>query len=186
LQKNELSIPGVWELRPNVFRDSRGFFMETYNQRAFEHAGITDIFVQDNHSSSVKGTIRGLHYQFQRPQAKLCRVVEGKVFDVAVDIRVGSPYFGQWTSVVLSAKEQNQVYIPKGFAHGYLTLSECVQFLYKCSDFYDSADDRGILWSDPAIGIPWRIKEPLVSEKDARFSTLSRTPVEFLPKYDPK
>jgi dTDP-4-dehydrorhamnose 3,5-epimerase len=186
LQKNELSIPGVWELRPKVFRDSRGFFIETYNQRDFEHAGITDIFVQDNHSSSVKGTIRGLHYQLRRAQAKLCRVVEGTVLDVAVDIRIGSPHFGQWVSVVLSAKEQNQIYIPRGFAHGYLALSEKVQFLYKCSDFYEPSDERGILWSDAEIGISWNIADPIVSDKDSRFTTLSQTPREFLPHYQVK
>jgi dTDP-4-dehydrorhamnose 3,5-epimerase len=136
LQKNELSVPGVWELRPRIFRDSRGFFMETYNQKEFANLGIADSFVQDNHSSSVRGTIRGLHYQLHYAQAKLCRVVEGEVLDVAVDIRVGSPHFGKWASVVLSQKEQNQVYIPRGFAHGYLALSETVQFLYKCTDFY--------------------------------------------------
>jgi dTDP-4-dehydrorhamnose 3,5-epimerase len=183
LQKNELSIPGVWELRPKIFRDPRGFFLETYHQIDFANLGITDSFVQDNHSSSVKGTIRGLHYQLQRPQAKLCRVVEGEVLDVAVDIRLGSPSFGRWASVMLSEKEQNQIYIPRGFAHGYLALSEKVQFLYKCSDFYDPKDERGILWNDPQIRIPWNIANPIVSEKDSRFTTLSQTPKEFLPRY---
>jgi dTDP-4-dehydrorhamnose 3,5-epimerase len=183
LQKNELSIPGVWELRPRIFRDSRGFFMETYNQKEFANLGVADSFVQDNHSSSVRGTIRGLHYQLHHAQAKLCRVVEGEVLDVAVDIRVGSPDFGKWASVVLSAKEQNQIYIPRGFAHGYLALSERVQFLYKCTDFYDPQDERGILWSDPQIGISWDVTNPTVSDKDSRFNTLSQTPKEFLPQY---
>jgi dTDP-4-dehydrorhamnose 3,5-epimerase len=183
LQKTELSLPGVWELRPKSFRDARGFFVETYHQKEFANLGITDSFVQDNHSSSVKGTVRGLHYQLQHPQAKLCRVVEGEVLDVAVDIRIGSPHFGRWASVVLSAKEQNQIYIPRGFAHGYLALSEKVQFLYKCSDFYEPKDERGILWNDPQIGISWNIANPIVSEKDSRFTTLSQTPREFLPQY---
>jgi dTDP-4-dehydrorhamnose 3,5-epimerase len=183
LQKNELSIPGVWELRPKVFRDFRGFFMETYNQKEFAKLGITDSFVQDNHSGSAKGTIRGLHYQLEHAQAKLCRVVEGEVLDVAVDIRVGSPYFGKWASVVLSAKEQNQIYIPRGFAHGYLALSERVQFLYKCTDFYNPEDERGILWNDPQIGIAWNVANPIVSDKDSRLSTLSQTPKEFLSLY---
>lgn len=183
MQKNDLSIPGVWELRPKIFRDSRGFFMETYNQEDFANLGITDSFVQDNHSASLKGTIRGLHYQLQHAQAKLCRVIEGEVLDVAVDIRVGSPHFGQWAGVVLSAKEQNQVYIPRGFAHGYLALSQRVQFLYKCTDFYDPQDERGILWSDPQIGISWNVANPTVSDKDSRFTTLSETPKEFLPHY---
>jgi dTDP-4-dehydrorhamnose 3,5-epimerase len=183
LQKTELSIPGVWELRPKIFRDPRGFFLETYHQKEFASLGITDSFVQDNHSSSVKGTVRGLHYQLLHPQAKLCRVVEGEVLDVAVDIRLGSPYFGKWASVILSAKEQNQIYIPRGFAHGYLALSEKVQFLYKCSDFYEPKDDHGILWNDPQIGISWNIANPIVSEKDSRFTTLSQTPKESLPQY---
>jgi dTDP-4-dehydrorhamnose 3,5-epimerase len=186
LQKTELSLPGVWELRPKIFRDARGFFVETYHQKEFANLGITDSFVQDNHSSSVKGTIRGLHYQLQHPQAKLCRVVEGEAFDVAVDIRMGSPHFGKWASVILSAKEQNQIYIPRGFAHGYLALSEKVQFLYKCSDFYEPEDDHGILWSDSQIGISWNIANPIVSEKDSRFTTLSQTPKEFLPQYPAK
>jgi dTDP-4-dehydrorhamnose 3,5-epimerase len=186
LQKNELPIPGVWELRPRIFRDARGFFLETYHQKEFTDLGIADSFVQDNHSSSVKGTIRGLHYQLQHAQAKLCRVVEGEVLDVAVDIRVGSPHFGKWVSVVLSAKEQNQIYIPRGFAHGYLALSEKVQFLYKCSDFYEPTHERGILWNDPQIGITWNIANPIVSEKDSRFTTLSQTPKELLPQYLPK
>ena len=168
---------------PKIFRDSRGFFMETYNQKEFAQLGITDSFVQDNHSASAKGTIRGLHYQLHHAQAKLCRVVEGEVLDVAVDIRVGSPHFGQWASVVLSASEQNQIYIPRGFAHGYLALSERVQFLYKCTDLYHPEDEHGILWNDPEIGISWNVTNPTVSDKDSRFTTLSQTPKEFLPQY---
>ena len=183
LQKNELSIPGVWELRPKIFHDSRGFFMETYNQKEFAQFGIADSFVQDNHSASTKGTIRGLHYQLHHAQAKLCRVVEGEVLDVAVDIRVGSPHFGQWSSVVLSAKEHNQIYIPRGFAHGYLALSDRAHFLYKCTDLYHFEDEHGILWNDPQIAISWNVTNPIVSEKDSRFTTLSQTPKEFLPQY---
>jgi dTDP-4-dehydrorhamnose 3,5-epimerase len=183
LRKHELAIPGVCELRPRIFRDSRGFFIETYNQKEFAEASITDSFVQDNHSSSIEKTIRGLHYQLQHAQAKLCRVIEGEVLDVAVDIRVGSPYFGKWVSVVLSAEEQNQIYIPRGFAHGYLALSKTVQFLYKCSDLYHPDDEHGILWNDPEIAIPWNVTNPIVSDKDSRFTTLSQTPREFLPQY---
>ncbi len=157
--------------------------METYNQKEFAYLGFTDSFVQDNHSSSVKGTIRGLHYQLQHQQAKLCRVIEGEALDVAVDIRAGSPYFGKWVSLVLSAKEQNQIYIPRGFAHGYLALSERVQFLYKCTDFYHPEDERGILWSDPQIGISWNVTNPNISDKDSRFTTLSQIPKEFLPQH---
>jgi len=183
LEKIATSLPEVWELRPKVHRDLRGFFLEAYNQGRFAAAGITDVFVQDNHSSSVKGTLRGLHYQLHRAQAKLCRVVEGEALDVAVDIRAGSPTFGKWASVLLSAAAQNQIYIPRGFAHGFLALSERVQFLYKCSEFYDAADEHAILWSDPKIGIAWNIAAPLVSEKDARAPALADLPRDLLPVY---
>ena len=183
LQKIVTSLDEVWELRPQMFRDARGFFIESYNQARFVAAGITDTFVQDNHSCSVKGTLRGLHYQLHRAQAKLCRVVEGEALDVAVDIRAGSPSFGKWAAVVLSAHIQNQIYIPRGFAHGFLALTERVQFLYKCSDFYDAADEHAIRWDDPQIGIRWNISEPLVSEKDQRASILAEIPRQFLPSY---
>ncbi len=183
LQKIATSLDEVWELRPQMFRDARGFFIESYNQARFVAAGITDTFVQDNHSCSVKGTLRGLHYQLHRAQAKLCRVVEGEALDVAVDIRAGSPSFGKWAAVVLSAHIQNQIYIPRGFAHGFLALTERVQFLYKCSDFYDAADEHAIRWDDPQIGIRWNISEPLVSEKDQRASILAEIPRQFLPSY---
>jgi dTDP-4-dehydrorhamnose 3,5-epimerase len=165
-----------------MFRDERGFFLETFHRTKFAELGITDHFVQDNHSCSVKGTLRGLHYQLQHPQAKLCRVVEGEALDVAVDIRFDSPNFGKWTSVLLSAKEQNQIYIPIGFAHGFLALTDTVQFLYKCSDFYDPADERGILWNDPDLNISWGVEAPIVSVKDAKLPTLAQVPREFLPR----
>ena len=183
MQKIATALPEVWELRPNVFRDARGFFIESYNQATFAAAGITSVFVQDNHSCSVKGTLRGLHYQLHRAQTKLCRVVEGEALDVAVDIRAGSPTFGKWAGVVLSAATQNQIYIPRGFAHGFLALTERVQFLYKCSDFYDAADEHAILWNDPEIAIAWNIPAPLVSEKDGRARTLAELPHELLPVY---
>jgi len=157
--------------------------METYHQTKFSEFGVKDGFVQDNHSCSGKGTLRGLHYQLPHAQAKLCRVIEGEAMDVAVDIRVGSPYFGKWASVILSAEKQNQLYIPAGFAHGFLALTERVQFLYKCSDFYDARDEHGILWNDPAIGIVWPVADPLISEKDKKHTTLATTPLEFLPRY---
>lgn len=186
MQRIETSLPGVYELRPQAFRDARGFFMETYHRRKFVEMGIPDAFVQDNHSASSKGTLRGLHYQLHHPQAKLCRVVEGEAFDVAVDIRVGSPFFGKWTSVALSEKAQNQIFVPAGFAHGYLALTERVQFLYKCGDFYDSTDEHGILWSDPALDISWDITAPLLSEKDSRYPKLSDVPQNLLPRYPGK
>lgn len=186
MERSETSLPGVCELRPRVFRDTRGFFMETYHRARFAELGILDTFVQDNHSQSTQGTLRGLHFQLTRPQAKLCRVIEGQALDVAVDIRVGSPHFGKWTSVVLSAAEQNQIYIPPGFAHGFLALTDRIQFLYKCSDFYDPADERGIAWNDPDLRIEWNIAEPLVSAKDSSLPTLAGMAREFLPVYRPE
>lgn len=183
MQRIETSLPGVCELRPRVIEDARGFFVETYQRATFAAVGIRDIFVQDNHSRSAKGTLRGFHYQLNHAQAKVCRVVEGEALDVALDIRVGSPDFGRWTSVVLSARGKNQIYIPAGFAHAFLALSESVQFLYKCSDFYDLQDEHGILWSDPDLEIPWGITAPLVSEKDARFPTLKDVPRQLLPRF---
>lgn len=186
LQRILTSLPGVLELRSTVFRDARGFFLETYHQTQFSDLGISETFVQDNHSCSVQGTLRGLHYQLRHPQAKVCRVIEGEALDIAVDIRQGSPNFGKWVRVVLSAKCHNQIYIPAGFAHGFLALTERVQFLYKCSEFYDPKDERGILWNDPALAIDWGVDRPLVSEKDAKCPVLASVPKEFLPQYSVK
>jgi dTDP-4-dehydrorhamnose 3,5-epimerase len=186
VQRIQTTLPGVYELRPKVVQDARGFFMETYHRNRFTEMGIPDLFVQDNHSRSVKGALRGLHYQLRHAQAKLCRVVEGEALDVAVDIRVGSPHFGRWTSVHLSANDHNQIFIPTGFAHGFLALTDTVQFLYKCSDFYDPGDEHGILWNDPGINISWGVARPIVSDKDARFSRLAELPPEILPRYTAK
>ena len=183
MQRVETSLPGVLELRSVIHRDSRGYFIETYHQGKFCALGVADTFVQDNHSRSSKGTLRGLHYQLRRPQAKLCRVVEGEALDVAVDIRVGSPHFGKWTSVLLSAELQNQVYVPIGFAHGFLALSHTVQFLYKCSDFYNPEDEHGIAWNDPDLRIRWDATAPIISTKDAQYSTLAQVSPELLPEY---
>jgi dTDP-4-dehydrorhamnose 3,5-epimerase len=183
VQRVETSLPGVLEIRPKILQDARGFFMETYHRAKYAELGIADTFVQDNHSRSVKGALRGLHYQLHHPQAKLCRVVEGEAFDVAVDIRAGSPTFGKWTSVLLSARKRNQIYIPTGFAHGFVALTEVVQFLYKCSAFYAPGDEHGIIWSDPDLRIEWNIAKPLLSEKDAAYSKLADIPPELLPKF---
>lgn len=183
MERIETSLPGVFELRPIILSDARGFFTETYNLRTFAELDITDTFVQDNHSRSARGTVRGFHYQLNHPQAKLCRVVEGEAFDVALDIRVGSPHFGKWAGVVLSATQQNQLYIPGGFAHGFLALSESAQFLYKCSDFYDPHDEHGIFWADPALGVAWDVARPLVSNKDSKLAGLADIPTELLPRY---
>jgi dTDP-4-dehydrorhamnose 3,5-epimerase len=186
MQRIETSLPGVVELRPIIHRDTRGYFLETYHKREFADLGIANVFVQDNHSHSGKGTLRGLHYQLRHAQAKLCRVVEGEALDVAVDIRSGSPTFGKWTSVLLSAKEQNQIYIPGGFAHGFLALTDPVQFLYKCSDYYEAADEHGIVWNDPNLEISWGVSSPVVSEKDAKYPTLAQVPPERLPRHPGK
>ena len=183
MEKVATAIPGFVELRPRVFRDPRGFFMETYHRENFRELGIADDFVQDNHSRSSRGTLRGLHYQLPHAQAKLCRVIEGEVLDVAVDIRVGSPYFGKWASVLLSADKANMVYVPAGFAHGFVTLTESAQFLYKCSDVYAPKDEHGIIWNDPDLNIAWGINNPLVSEKDGRYTKLSEMPRHVLPRY---
>jgi dTDP-4-dehydrorhamnose 3,5-epimerase len=183
LQRIETSLHGVLELHPKVFRDGRGFFLETFHLAKFLELGIAETFIQDNHSCSRKGALRGLHYQLRHPQAKLCRVVEGQALDVVVDVREGSPQFGKWTSVVLSSERQNQIYVPAGFAHGFLALTDTVHFLYKCSDYYHPEDERGVLWNDPALKISWGIESPTVSEKDEHLPTLTTIPRESLPRY---
>lgn len=162
-------LPDVLVIRPDVFEDSRGFFMESWNQKAFEKAGIDATFVQDNHSSSVAHTVRGLHYQIEQAQGKLVRVVAGEVFDVVVDLRKSSPDFGQWAGELLSAENRKQLWIPPGFAHGFLVLSERADFEYKCTDYYAPEHERTLLWNDPDIGIEWPLldrEKPLLSGKD--------------------
>ncbi|MDE3135996.1 MAG: dTDP-4-dehydrorhamnose 3,5-epimerase [Acidobacteriota bacterium] len=183
-EKIDAGLEGVVLLRPRVFRDARGQFFESYHGAKFAGLGIHDQFVQDNQSQSMRGTLRGLHYQLKHPQAKLCRAVQGEVLDVAVDIRLGSPNFGKWTGVVLSAENRLQIYIPAGFAHGFLALSESAEFLYKCSDFYDRDDEHGIRWNDPTLGIQWNEASPLLSAKDSALPLLAELPAEFLPRYE--
>ena len=163
-----LAIPDVIVFEPKVFGDERGFFFESFNQRAFEEAAGKQVsFVQDNHSKSAKNVLRGLHYQIQQPQGKLVRVVQGEVFDVAVDIRKSSPTFGQWVGEVLSAENKKQLWVPEGFAHGFLTLSDTAEFLYKTTNFYSPEFERSIRWNDETIGIDWgNIVQPNVSAKD--------------------
>jgi len=153
-------------IEPDVHRDERGFFLETYHARKYQTAGIPGVFVQDNHSRSVRGTLRGLHAQRQRPQGKLIRVLQGEIFDVAVDIRRGSPTFRRWVGVHLSAENFRQVYVPPGFAHGFCVMSDTAEVAYKCTELYDSSDEFGVRWNDPAIGIAWPVSEPLLSDKD--------------------
>lgn len=160
-------LPGVLVLEPKVFGDNRGFFFESFNRRTFAEAtGMGLDFVQDNHSRSVEGVLRGLHYQIKQPQGKLVRVVRGAVFDVAVDLRRSSPTFGQWDGVELSEDNHRQLWIPPGFAHGFVVLSESADFLYKTTDYYAPEHERCIIWNDPDIGIDWPIRNPQLSGKD--------------------
>ncbi len=183
MKRIDTSLPGVILIEPAVFDDERGFFFESYHESKLAQMGIRDRFVQDNHSRSVKGTLRGLHYQLKRPQAKLCRVIQGEVMDVVADVRRGSPHFGKHEITILSAENKRQIYIPAGFAHGFLVLSETAEFLYKCSDFYDPDDERGVAWNDPEIGVDWGIERPVLSAKDLRNPPLSKVPPEELPEY---
>lgn len=173
-------IAGLFVLEPKVFGDSRGFFLETWNRQRYGEAGIDGDFVQDNISFSKKGTLRGLHFQNPKPQAKLMQVLQGEVFDVAVDIRRSSPTFGRWHSVLLSADNKKQFYIPAGFAHGFAVLSDTALFHYKCTEFYSPKDEMAIRWDDPEIGIEWPIASPLISERDSKGLRLREAPSERL------
>ncbi|ETW98506.1 MAG: dTDP-4-dehydrorhamnose 3,5-epimerase [Candidatus Entotheonella factor] len=175
------SLPGVLLIQPRVFSDPRGFFMETWQAHRYQLEGIPGRFVQDNYSCSTRGVLRGLHYQLKHPQGKLVYVLQGEVFDVAVDIRQGSPTFGHWTSAVLSGKNHHQLYIPAGFAHGFCVLSETAHFLYKCTDFYEPGDEYGLRWDDPSLGINWPLSAPQLSEKDGQYPTLDSVAQEYLP-----
>jgi dTDP-4-dehydrorhamnose 3,5-epimerase len=166
-------LPGVVLIEPTVHADARGFFYESYRKDLFAANGLTTELVQDNHSKSARGTLRGLHWQAEpHAQVKLCRATAGEVFDVVVDVRTGSPTFGKWTSATLSAENKRMIWIPAGFAHGFQVTSDTAEFLYKTSDFYSPADERGVLWSDPSLAIPWPIKDPIVSSKDAKLPAL--------------
>ena len=164
-------IEGLCVIEPTVFKDERGYFVETYNQNDMKEAGLDMVFVQDNQSMSVKGVLRGLHFQKEFPQGKLVRVIRGAVFDVAVDLRANSKTYGKWFGVELTAENKKQFFIPEGFAHGFLVLSEKAEFAYKCSDFYQPSDEGGIIWDDKDIAIDWPIPEgvkPIISEKDTK------------------
>jgi dTDP-4-dehydrorhamnose 3,5-epimerase len=185
MKKIETDIPGVFILEPKMCGDERGFFMETYQKKNFSELGIKTEFVQDNHSKSTQGVLRGLHYQLRNSQAKLVRVLHGEVYDVAVDIRRGSPTFGKWTSVVLSGENKRQFFVPQGFAHGFYVLSETAEFEYKCSDYYEPSEERGILWSDAGLNIDWPLLDsnPTLSEKDRKYTSLSSLPEDDLPVF---
>jgi dTDP-4-dehydrorhamnose 3,5-epimerase len=162
----ETGLAGVLLIEPSVHRDARGFFLETWHARRYEEAGIAGPFVQDNHSRSVRGTLRGLHWQHLRPQGKLVRVIEGEIYDVAVDIRPDSPTFGHWVGATLSADSFLQIYVPVGYAHGFCVTSDQAQVEYKCTDVYDAADERGLPWDDPDLAIDWPVKHPILSPRD--------------------
>jgi dTDP-4-dehydrorhamnose 3,5-epimerase len=169
---SETDLPGVVLVEPDVFRDARGFFLETFHARKYRDGGIAYDFVQDNHSRSQRGTLRGLHAQRTKPQGKLVRALQGEIFDVAVDIRKGSPTFGKWTAATLSSENFRQLFVPPGFAHGFCVVSEFAEVEYKCTDFYDPADEIGVLWN--SAGIEWPLREPLLSKKDAALPPLDQ------------
>jgi dTDP-4-dehydrorhamnose 3,5-epimerase len=170
-------VPGIVVIEPKVFEDVRGFFMETYHQPRFTEAGIDLPFVQDNHSRSRRGVLRGLHYQIRHAQGKLIRAIRGEIYDVAVDIRKSSPTFGRWVGMSLSESNRRQLYIPPGFAHGFCVVSEVAEVLYKTTDVYHPAEERILLWNDPALGIAWPVTAPIVSEKDQRGVPLAQAEV---------
>ncbi len=169
----QTDLPGVLVIEPDVYQDPRGFFLETYHAAKYRDGGIEAPFVQDNHSRSIRGTLRGLHLQPGRPQGKLIRVVEGEIYDVAVDVRRGSPTFGRWVAITLSAENFKQCYVPPGFAHGFCVLSQDAQVEYKCTDLYEPASEIGVAWNDPTLSIPWPIARPLLSDRDRRNPTLA-------------
>lgn len=170
-------------VEPQLHPDGRGFFFESYHAGRYAAAGLPERFVQDNHSCSVRGTLRGLHYQLEHPQGKLVRVIRGAVYDVAVDIRRGSPTFGRWVGVELTAENKRQLYVPPGFAHGFCAVGEVSEVEYRCTDYYAPSDQHGVAWNDPLLGIPWPVREPVLSEKDRRYPPL--TPARSdLPVYE--
>ncbi len=183
MKRIETELPGVCLIVPEVFEDSRGYFFETYHREKFGTLGIDANFVQENQSLTRKGVLRGLHYQLAHPQAKLCRVISGEVFDVAVDLRFGSQSFGRWVGAVLSALNRLQIFIPRGFAHGFVVRSETAEFLYKCDDFYHPEDEHGVLWSDPSLAIGWGTDNPQLAPRDASYPLLSSIDARSLPHY---
>lgn len=177
------SLPEVLIIEPKVFGDERGFFLETFHVKHLAEAGLNVEFVQDNQSRSGRGVLRGLHYQLVQPQGKLVRVSRGEVFDVAVDVRVGSPTFGQWFGCILDDKTHRQLYVPPGFAHGFCVLSDVADFVYKCTDYYHPQSEQGIAWDDPALGIEWPLSDVQLSEKDRQHPVLAEQLRERLPVY---
>ncbi len=184
MKAEETVFPEALIIEPEAFSDKRGYFMETYHKEKYKQLGLRAHFVQDNLSNSVRGTLRGLHYQHPHGQAKLVQVIKGEIFDVIVDIRWGSPTFGQWAGISLSDENKRQFYVPEGFAHGFCVLSDTALVYYKCSDFYAPKSEGGILWSDATVGIDWPISGPLLSDKDRNYPRLNDIPRSRLPSYD--
>jgi dTDP-4-dehydrorhamnose 3,5-epimerase len=183
---NETRLPGVVVIEPAVHSDDRGFLTEVWNQRRYDNAGLDVRFVQDNLSSSRRGVLRGLHYQWPAAQGKLVSVLQGEVYDVAVDIRAGSPTYGRWVGVSLSSDNKHQIYIPPGFAHGFAVLSATALVLYKCTGYYTPSDEGSIRWDDPAIGIDWPVADPILAAKDAQAPVLADVPPGRLPTFGAK
>ena len=177
----ETSLPGVLIIEPKIFPDARGFFVESYQRERYQSMGIVPEFVQDNLSFSSRGVLRGVHCQNPHPQGKLVQVLQGEVWDVAVDMRRSSPQFGQWTAVTLSSETKNQFYLPPGFAHGFCVLSETALFAYKCTDYYHPGAEVGFRWDDPEVGIAWPMQAPILSEKDGKLPLLREIPLDKLP-----
>jgi dTDP-4-dehydrorhamnose 3,5-epimerase len=185
MKTTRIELEGVLIIEPTVFPDDRGYFMETFQQDRYRGIGIHTAFIQDNLSFSRKGILRGLHFQHPHAQAKLVQVLQGEVLDVIVDIRTGSPTFGRWAGIRLSEKNKRQIFVPENFAHGYCVLSETALFSYKCSDYYAPDCEKGVLWSDPDIGIQWPLAHPILSEKDSCYSALKDIPPKDLPEGPP-
>ena len=184
MKVDTLSIPGLLLIEPDIHGDERGFFMESYSRDRYAAAGLPIEFVQDNVSVSTRGILRGLHLQHPNAQGKLCFVLEGEVFDVAVDVRVGSPTFGRWEGVLLSSERKKQLYVPPGFAHGFCVISEQAMFSYKCSEFYSAPSELGVAWDDPQIGIDWPVRSPRLSAKDRKNRRLQDITEDELPRYE--
>ena len=178
----ETPIGGILRIKPDVYGDERGFFLESFHAKKFAALGIPQLFVQDNHSRSARGVLRGLHFQKRHPQGKLVRVLSGSLFDVAVDLRPGSPTFGHWFGLTLSASDPEFLYLPEGMAHGFLALEDRTELFYKCTDFYDAADEGGLRWDDPSVGIAWPETPSVLSPKDAAFPTLAKILPGDLPR----
>jgi dTDP-4-dehydrorhamnose 3,5-epimerase len=184
MRVTETSLPGVLEIEPQLFRDDRGFLLETYNEHRFRDYRLPTTFRQDNHSRSHCGVLRGLHYQLRKPQGKLVTVIRGAIFDVAADIRRGSPTFGHWHGVVITDSEPRHLWVPPGFAHGFLVMSDVADVVYKCTELYNPSEERGVLWNDPLLAIKWPAPHPVLSPKDEQHPLLSLDTTD-LPDYEP-